>query len=81
MRIITFAVNYNFKWNEKVKKYPSIDLGRCNECMGCVDVAPHIFHYNRLIGYVEVIELDEYPQEDVDEAIKYCPEDCISWEE
>jgi len=49
--------------------------------MGCVDVAPHIFQYNRLIGYVEVIELDEYPQEDVDEAIKYCPEDCISWEE
>lgn len=64
-----------------MKKYPSIDLGRCNECMGCVEVAPYIFQYNRLIGYVEVIELDEYPQEDVDEAIKYCPEDCISWEE
>jgi ferredoxin len=32
-------------------------------------------------GYIEVIELDAYPEEAVNEAIKYCPEDCISWEE
>lgn len=63
-----------------MKKYPTIDLGLCNECMGCVEVAPHIFRYNEWLGYVEVLELDEYPQEDVAEAIKNCPEDCIFWE-
>ena len=64
-----------------MKRYPSIDLGRCNECMGCVEVAPQIFRYNKVIGYMEVIELDEYSQEDVEEAMKNCPEDCISWED
>jgi ferredoxin len=33
------------------------------------------------MGYIEVAELDVYPESMVDEAIKYCPEDCISWEE
>jgi ferredoxin len=32
-------------------------------------------------GYIQVNELDVYPEAEVDEAIKYCPEDCISWEE
>jgi ferredoxin len=31
-------------------------------------------------GYIEVAELSDYPAADVDEAIKYCPEDCICWE-
>jgi len=29
---------------------------------------------------MEVIDLDVYPVALVDEAIKNCPEDCISWE-
>jgi ferredoxin len=61
-------------------QYPVIDLGLCNECMGCMEVAPDIFKYNKLIGFIEVAELDEYPREDVDEAIKNCPRNCISWE-
>ncbi len=64
-----------------MKKYPSIDLGKCNVCMGCVDVAPNIFRYSDAVGYVEVIERSEYPVADVEEAIKNCPEDCISWTE
>ena len=32
-------------------------------------------------GYIEIIELSEYPEKDVDEAIMFCPEDCISWNE
>ncbi len=63
-----------------MKKYLTIDIGLCNECMGCVEVAPHIFRYNESFGFVEVIDLDEYPQDDVAEAIKNCPEDCIFWE-
>ncbi|MBW1636416.1 MAG: ferredoxin [Deltaproteobacteria bacterium] len=63
-----------------MKQYPTVDLGLCNECMGCVEVAPNIFRYNKLIGFVEVVDMDDYPQKDVDEAIKNCPQDCISWE-
>jgi ferredoxin len=31
------------------------------------------------MGYVEVIELEEYPEEEVREAINMCPADCIGW--
>jgi ferredoxin len=30
---------------------------------------------------MEVIELEQYPADLVDEAIKNCPEDCIFWEQ
>ena len=59
---------------------PIIDIGACTLCMGCVEVCPAVFRQNDA-GYIEVIEMEIYPQEAVDEAIKYCPEDCISWEE
>jgi len=32
------------------------------------------------MGYVEVVELGEYPEEEVLEAINICPADCIGWE-
>jgi ferredoxin len=60
---------------------PAVDIGSCNLCMGCVELAPHIFRTNPATGYIEVIAMDSYPSEDVDEAIKYCPEDAIAWEE
>ena len=63
-----------------MKKIPSIDLGRCTECGGCIEIAPAVFRYNTSTSMMEVIELDDYPEELVDEAIKNCPEDCISWE-
>jgi ferredoxin len=28
-----------------------------------------------------VVELASYPEMEVNEAIKYCPEDCIYWKE
>ncbi len=63
-----------------MRKYLSIDLGRCSECQGCVEVAPQVFRYNSSTGMMEVISLDSYPDELVEEAIKNCPEDCICWE-
>ena len=60
-------------------KVPVIDIGACTLCMGCVEVCPEVFQLNDA-GYIEVRELQTYPQEAVDEAIKYCPEDCIGWE-
>lgn len=63
-----------------IKKFPSIDLGRCTECQGCIEIAPTVFCYNASIAMMEVIDQDEYPEDLVGEAIKNCPENCISWE-
>jgi ferredoxin len=63
-----------------MNRFPTLDLGDCSECKGCVEVAPDVFRYNISTGMMEVIELAEYPAESVDEAIKNCPEACIAWE-
>lgn len=63
----------------KTRKFPVIDLGRCSECRGCLEVAPDIFFYNSETGMLDIVELAEYPEELVAEAIKNCPKDCISW--
>ncbi|MGB3211571.1 MAG: ferredoxin [Desulforhopalus sp.] len=63
-----------------MKRYPSIDLGLCCYCKGCIEIAPQVFRYNQATGLMEVIERAEYPDDLVDEAIKNCPEDCIDWE-
>lgn len=61
------------------KNIPVVDIGDCTLCMGCVAVCPAIFRENDA-GYIEVVEMPDYPQADVNEAIKYCPENCIRWE-
>ena len=63
-----------------MKQIPVVDIGACSVCEGCIEVCPEAFKVND-IGYIEVIWLDSYPVESVDEAIKYCPEDCIQWED
>lgn len=62
-------------------KRPAIDLGACSKCLGCLEIAPAIFRFSESGNYVEVCDLDFYDQEAVGEAIKYCPEDCIYWED
>lgn len=61
-------------------KTPVVDIGTCTLCMGCVEVCPDVFRENSA-GYIEVVEMETYPEDAVNEAIKYCPEDCITWEE
>lgn len=60
--------------------YPTIDLGRCSDCRGCVEVVPGVFRYNPTLGLMEVADLANYPEKKVNEAIKNCPKDCIAWE-
>ena len=62
------------------KAFPVVDLGRCSRCQGCIEIAPDVFRYNKETGSVEVIDLLAYPVDRVNEVIKYCPEDCISWD-
>ncbi len=61
-------------------KVPVVDLSRCSLCGACIEVCPLVFSMNEA-GYIEVAELADYPKAEVDEAIKYCPEDCIFWED
>ncbi len=61
-------------------RIPVVDIGTCTLCMGCVEVCPQVFSQNDA-GYIQVIEMNTYPEEAVNEAIKYCPENSISWEE
>lgn len=62
-------------------KMPVVDIVACTLCMGCVEVCPQVFRLNEDLGYIEVVEMAAYPETQVDEAIKYCPEDCITWED
>lgn len=62
-------------------KIPVVDIGDCTLCMGCVEVCPQVFSLNEAAGYITVADLDSYPEACVQEAIKYCPEDVITWED
>ena len=61
-------------------KRPTVDFSACTLCMSCVEVCPDVFSLNAA-GHIQVADLDHYPQACVQEAIKYCPEDVITWEE
>lgn len=60
-------------------KRPVVELGDCTLCEGCVALCPQVFRINDA-GFVEVVDLDAYPTDEVNEAIKNCPTDCICWE-
>jgi len=59
-------------------KQPVIELSDCISCGVCAEVSPEVFRLSDA-GYIEVVELDSYPEDEVNDAIKYCPTDCISW--
>lgn len=61
-------------------KTPTIDLSLCTLCELCTEVAPSVFKLNQA-GYIEVANLPEYPEEEVNEVIRNCPGDCVSWTE
>ncbi len=60
-------------------KIPAIDLEYCIQCDICIELAPQAFQINDA-GFVEVCDLDNYLDEEIHEAIKNCPKDCICWE-
>lgn len=60
-------------------RYPSLDLACCTRCDACIEVCPDVFVLTDA-GYIQVQDLETYPEAGVDEAIKYCPDDCIQWE-
>jgi len=64
-----------------MKKTPSVDLRDCRGCDSCLEVCPAVFEKNEETGLIQVVDLPQYPEEQVDEAIRICPTHCITWEE
>ena len=60
---------------------PLVDMGECTDCGSCLEVCPEVFKRNAETGYIDVVDLNIYPEECVQEAISVCPVDCITWEE
>jgi ferredoxin len=50
-------------------KIPVIDLSECEDCEACLDLCPAGFRRHDA-GYIEVVDLPEYPEEKIDEIIK-----------
>lgn len=64
----------------KTTKKPVIDLSECVKCDICVDLSPYVFIMNDA-DYIEVADLDDYPEEDINEVIRNCRGDCVYWDE
>lgn len=65
----------------RMRRTPVIDLSRCTGCESCISICPDVFRINGEMGYLEVADLPEYPEDKVEEAMSLCPADCIEWEE
>ena len=61
-----------------------IDITDCVLCDICIEMCPKIFVKNQA-GYIEIVEnltediLQQF-KDDIDDVIKSCRGDCISWE-
>ncbi|MCG2753524.1 MAG: ferredoxin [Desulfobacteraceae bacterium] len=61
-------------------KTPVVELSDCILCEVCRCVCPSVFHLNDS-GFIQVIPMEHYPEDEVAEAIKNCPSNCIQWED
>ncbi len=69
------------KEKDDLSMIPVIDMSKCTDCGSCLEVCPAVFKLNRETDCIEVMDLPEYPEDCVQEAISVCPADCITWEE
>lgn len=61
-----------------MKTPPAIDISECSGCETCIELCPAVFVRNMETGFIEIRELEEYPQEEIDAAVHWCPRDCIT---
>ena len=57
-------------------KAPVVDLSECTLCGICVEISPSVFQLNDA-GFIEVLERDDYPENEVLDAVRNCPAQCI----
>lgn len=67
-------------WEDKRLRFPVIEPGDCIRCEVCAEACPEVFHVNEA-GWIEIADLADYPETCVNEAVRYCPRDCIFWSE
>jgi ferredoxin len=60
---------------------PAIDQRPCTDCESCLELCPEVFARNPETGLIEVVDLTDYPEEEIQAVMSMCPADCISWEE
>ena len=61
-------------------KIVHIELSECILCEICTEMCPSVFRLNEA-GFIEICDVTEGDVAAVQEAIKYCPADCIHWDE
>jgi ferredoxin len=71
----------NGRGKDAVKRTPAVDRFQCRDCETCLSLCPEVFQRNSHTGFIEVVDLSEYPEEKIQEVISMCPADCIGWEE
>jgi len=54
----------------------SIDHQACSECGTCVELCPEVFGLDEH-GAIQVLEPEACPWEDLEQAVAWCPEQCI----
>ncbi len=54
----------------------AVNMECCILCGVCTDLAPHAFELNDA-GYIDVLDLDDYEDKDIREAVNNCPRHCI----
>jgi len=79
--VLPLALTRPGRGKDTVKRTPVIDRFACTDCESCLDLCPEVFQRNAETGYIEVVDLPEYPEDKIQEAISMCPADCIGWEE
>jgi len=65
----------------RMKKVPAIDLSECSDCETCLALCPAVFVRNTETGFIEIQDMEEYPEEKIYEVMSFCPQDCISFSE
>ncbi|MDQ7837408.1 MAG: ferredoxin [Thermodesulfobacteriota bacterium] len=58
-----------------------IDPKECKACGACEEICPEVFRVDENLGYAQILDLETYPEDKINEAIVACPGRCIDWNE
>lgn len=62
------------------KQKVAFDLGDCNRCQGCVEIAEGNVEWEESLD-MPVLREEELPEDMAQELVAMCPNDCFSFED